>query len=83
MCLSLRGIAASVGSPADEGLPQSGFYSLKVDVARKTASQQINQRFSPKYQSAPGWEKTLLMDGFIMGIAVSWKVIKTDTLLTG
>lgn len=35
----------------------SWVYSLKVDVARKSASQQINQSFSPKYQKAPGWEK--------------------------
>lgn len=57
----------------------SWVYSLKVDVARKSASQQINQSFSTKYQKAPGWEKTLLIDGFIMGIAVSWKVIKKLT----
>lgn len=27
MCLSLQGVAASAGSPADEGLPQSGFFA--------------------------------------------------------
>lgn len=47
MCLSLQGITASIGSPADEGLPQLGF-SLKVDVARKSASQQINQSVLPE-----------------------------------
>lgn len=61
----------------------SWVYSLELDVERKSASQQINQSSSPEYQNAPGWEKTLQIDGFIMGITLTWKVIKTDTLLTG
>lgn len=55
--------------------------SLKADVVSKSASQQINQSFSPKHQETLGWEETLLIDGFIKGIAVQWKVAKTDTLL--
>lgn len=82
--MTLLGITASIGYPADEGLPQLDLFAKgTVDVTRKSATQQINQGFSPKYQKAPGWKKTFVIDGFIMGIAASWKVIKTDILLTG
>lgn len=54
----------------------SWVFSLKADVVSKSASQQINQSFSPKHQKTRGWEETLLIDGFIMGMAGSWKVTK-------
>jgi len=57
---------ASAGYPADWGLPQSDLFAK----GRCHETEFIAANKS-KYQRAAGWKKTSLIDGFIMGIAVS------------
>lgn len=47
MCLSLQGITASIGSPADEGLPQLGLFA-KGRCRKKECITANKSKFLPK-----------------------------------